>query len=372
LRAETYLCAVLAILFVIGSSSGQIAEFEKRGRGPAGSMEPAVVLGTSGEPQGLLPSIETVQYQTEGGWSSWTIIKGTKVTTSPAIVSAQPEAVDVFMGGGENELWHVRHYKVWSAWKKLFGQPPYNVEPQGVPFRKYELAVAYTGSDLSEGCYHIFTWGPTNHCLYKKCSAFEGSAACNQDEDWIKIEGEIGSRPSATVNSGELYLLALNSSGWLIWNKADPESTNSVNGLIWTGWAPLQGPFKSSPTTVSDENTTQIFVLNEEGEVVHLQWFPATGEISNETIAYKMKSTPSAALYETGIHLFGVEGRDLIHTWHDGISWKEWDNLGGDLTGQPAAVSDRPDRIRVFARGPGERLWEIDYVPENWTIGSNY
>jgi len=363
LRSEIYLCTVLAILFLImGSSLGQIAEFEKRGRGPAGSMEPPIVLGSSSEPQGLLPSIETVQFQTEEGWSSWTLIKGRTVTTSPAVASPENGAVDIFMGGANDELWHVRHYKVWSTWDNLFGSLSFNTESQGVPFRKYELAAVYTGTGISNGNYHIFTWGPTGHCLYKKCEVSEDGIVCDQECDWIRIDGEINSRPATVILSSEIYLFALDTAGGLLWNRADIESsTGSYDGLDWEGWSHLQGPFKSSPTAVSDGKDIHIFILNEIGEIAHIIWCPDTGEISDEIIDYKMRATPSAVISGNRIHLFGIEGRDLIHTWYDGNDWQDWENLGGELIGQPAAVSDRSDRIRIFGRGPGDKLWEIDY-----------
>ncbi|MHC1631821.1 MAG: PLL family lectin [Methanotrichaceae archaeon] len=355
-------CALLVGLMMIGTSSGQIADFNDR------VLESDDITSVSdlvsspfNESQGLLPSIEPVdsQMQFEMEWSNWIDLEGIRVTTPPAIVLSGPNIINVFVGGGENELWNICYQDVWSEWKKIFGPPPYNKDSQGVSFRKYDLAVVY----IDPGTYYLFTWGPRNHCLYKRCWSEETCVTCNQTEDWISIEGKIGSRPAAVVCSDKIYLFALNESGWLIWNRADLESTDEEN-IVWNGWSALRGPFKSAPSVTSVGNDIHIFVLNEDIDIAHITWSTETGKTSTDTIKYKMKSDPATTSCGTRIDVFGIEDDDLMHTRYNGTTWQSWENLGGgDVTGQPAAVSDRSGQIWVFAQGAGENLWCIKYGP---------
>jgi hypothetical protein len=364
LRAKTYLCALLAVLLLAGLSWGQMAEFDKVKPGTKTS-EPALVIGTSTEPQGLLPSVKRVQFRTETGWSSWISLKGVRLTTEPVAVSPGPGIVDIFLGGNDNELWHIRlqGQETWSDWTTVFGSPPYNKDLGGVHFRKYELAAISTGSE--DGDYLLFTWGPTNHCLYKRCWGCDGSVACDRTEDWIQIEGEIGSRPAAVLLSDKIYLFALNSSKCLVWNSADLPPTGSGEVPAWVGWQPLSGSFASPPAAASDGELIHVFALSTGGGIGHITIDPDTGNSSVETINVKIDSAPAVVIEDDQIDLFATLGDELVHVVHDGDSWEEGENLKGSISGQPTAVSDGMGQIWVFAQGQGGWLWGIHYGPED-------
>jgi hypothetical protein len=364
LRAKTYLCALLAVLMLAGPSWGQMAEFDKVRPGNDTS-EPVLVIGTSTEPQGLLPSVKRVQFRTETGWSNWITLKGVRLTAGPVAVSPGPGIVDILTGGNDNELWHIRlqGQETWSDWTTVFGPPPYNKDLGGVHFRKYELAAVSTGS--SDGDYHLFTWGPTNHCLYKRCWECDGSVGCDRTEDWIQIDGEIGSRPAAVLLSDKIYLFALDSSKDLVWNSADLPPTRSGEVPEWVGWQPLQGSFASPPAAACDGELIHVFALNQGGAIGHVSIDPDTGNSSVETITQRIDSAPAVIIEDGRIDLFATLGDELIHIQQDGDSWEEGENLRGSISGQPTAVSDGLGQIWVFAQGQGEWLWGIHYGPED-------
>lgn len=362
LRGKIYLWALLATLLLAGQSWCQMAEFEKIGAGDDAS-EPVLVMGTSIEPQGLLPSVKRVQFRTETGWSSWISLKGVRLTTDPVAVSPEPGVVDILTGGNDNELWQIRliGHDSWSDWIKIFGPPPYNKNLGGVHFRKYELAAVSTGSSI--GDYHLFTWGPTNHCLYKRCWGSDGRVACDRTLDWIPMEGEIGSRPAAVLSSERIHLFALDSSRRLVWNSAELPATGSRDAPSWEGWSPLRGGFVSPPAAATDAETIHVFALTEGGGVGHLSIDPERGDSAFETIDLKMDSAPAVVIDGDRIDLFGVRGDELIHVLYDGESWVRGDNLKGSISGQPTAVSDGLGQIWIFARGQGGWLWGIHYAP---------
>ncbi len=364
LRAKTFLCALMAALLLAGLSAGQMAEFDKVGSGTEAS-EPALVIGTSTEPQGLLPSVKRVQFRTETGWSNWISLKGVRLTTGPVAVSPGPGTVDIFSGGNDNELWHIRlqGQETWSDWTRVFGPPPYNKNLGGVHFRKYELAAISTGS--YDGDYLLFTWGPTNHCLYKRCWGCDDGVACDKTEDWVPMEGEIGSRPAAVLISDRVHLFALNSSKGLVWNSADLPTGGSGEVPAWAGWRPLGGSFASPPAAASDGELIHLFAMTTEKRIGHVSFDPETGDSSVETIDQRADSAPAVVIEEDRIDLFATLGEELIHVVHDGQGWDDGENLKGSISGQPAAVSDGMGRIWIFAQGQGEWLWGIHYGPED-------
>lgn len=362
LRGKILLWALLATLLLAGQSWCQMAEFEKIGAGDDAS-EPVLVIGTFTEPQGLLPSVKRVQFRTETGWSSWISLKGVRLTTDPVAVSPEPGVVDILTGGNDNDLWQIRliGHDSWSDWIKVFGPPPYNKNLGGVHFRKYELAAVSTGP--SGGDYHLFTWGPTNHCLYKKCWGSGGRVACDRTLDWIPMEGEIGSRPAAVLSSDKIHLFALDGSRRLVWNSADLPATGSRDAPSWEGWSPLRSGFVSPPAAATDGENIHVFALTEGGGVGHLTIDPDSGVSAFETIDLKMDSTPAVVIDGERIDLFGVRGDELIHVHYDGEFWVRGDNLKGSVSGQPTAVSDGRGQIWIFARGQGGWLWGIHYAP---------
>ena len=362
LRGKIFLWALMATLLLGGQSCCQMAVFEKIGAGNDTS-EPVLVMGTSTEPQGLLPSVKKIQFRTETGWSSWISLKGVRLTTEPVAVSPEPGVVDIFTGGNDNELWQIRlrSHDSWSDWIRIFGPPPYNKNLGGVHFRKYELAAVTTGSP--GGDYHLFTWGPTNHCLYKGCWGSDGRVACDRTLDWIQIEGEVGSRPSAVLHRDKIHLFALDSSGGLVWNSADIPATGSRDVPSWGGWSPLRGGFASPPAVATDGEAIHIFALMDGGGLGHLSFDPETGDLRSETISLRMDSSPAVVIEGGRIDLFGVRGDELIHVLYDGEAWLRGENLRGFISGQPTAVSDGRGQIWVFARGQGGWLWGIHYAP---------
>ena len=48
----------------------------------------------------------------------------------------------------------------------------------------------------------------------------------------------------------------------------------------------------------------------------------------------------------------------ITKTWN-GSRWSDWQNIGGTLTSDPAAVSWGPNRTDVFVKGTNNSMWHI-------------
>ena len=51
----------------------------------------------------------------------------------------------------------------------------------------------------------------------------------------------------------------------------------------------------------------------------------------------------------------------MWHKWWNGAVWSGWEDLGGILTSEPAAVSWGPGRIDTFVRGTDNHMWHKWY-----------
>jgi hypothetical protein len=67
-----------------------------------------------------------------------------------------------------------------------------------------------------------------------------------------------------------------------------------------------------------------------------------------------------------------VRGGDnaLYHRWWYGLGWSEFERLGGELEGAPAAVSRGPNLIDVFFRGTDNHLYQMSYDGSTWLPAS--
>ena len=56
----------------------------------------------------------------------------------------------------------------------------------------------------------------------------------------------------------------------------------------------------------------------------------------------------------------------LYNRYWDGAAWHEWHEMGGELSGPPAASSSGPDRIDIFSPGRDGELWHIWWNGTEW------
>ena len=61
-----------------------------------------------------------------------------------------------------------------------------------------------------------------------------------------------------------------------------------------------------------------------------------------------------------------VRDGQLWNRYWDGVSWHDWETLGGELTGTPAASSWAADRIDVWAPGLDGTIWHRWWDGTRW------
>ena len=64
-------------------------------------------------------------------------------------------------------------------------------------------------------------------------------------------------------------------------------------------------------------------------------------------------------------------GNNMYHKWWNGAAWSGWENLGGELTSGPAVCSWAPNRLDTFVRGPANALWHKWWNGAAWSGWEN-
>jgi hypothetical protein len=82
---------------------------------------------------------------------------------------------------------------------------------------------------------------------------------------------------------------------------------------------------------------------------------------------------PAAIARGSQLDLFRLGPDNTLCRKHsdDGITWGNWEKLGGMLASGPGAVSLGPDHMQVFARGVDGALWHLTYDGGDWERGEN-
>jgi uncharacterized protein YvpB len=134
------------------------------------------------------------------------------------------------------------------------------------------------------------------------------------------------------------------------------------DGVTWTGWSSLGGPFSSAPTVASwASGRLDLFATGTDRALWHR--FYDGGQWSGwESLGGVLTSDPAVASWSPGRLDIFARGADnaLWHMRWDG-GWSGWESLGGWLTSAPAVASWGFDRLDIFARAPGNGLWHIQW-----------
>jgi hypothetical protein len=163
----------------------------------------------------------------------------------------------------------------------------------------------------------------------------------------------------------------------VFWRGADNHLKHiwrSSYGASWTAVEDLGETLNSSPAAVSSDTLKiDVFWQASNGELRH-KWFPSCAGCNTwstsvaRTSANVVFTSPTVASWEPGrLDIFWGSPSQLLHTWRftDGTWWSGGvQNLGGQHTATPAAVSWGPNRIDViransFGNDIEHMVWQI-------------
>jgi hypothetical protein len=255
----------------------------------------------------------------KGSWSQWASLGGELAPgTSPAISSRGRDRLDVFVTGTDQHLW--RNYwegPKWSGWKDhggLLGSSPSAVS-WGMDRDRIDIFAQ--GKDVSAGYSFNLCW----HMGWNGKEWFDW-----KNEGLPLSFGEMA--PTPAITSWGLMNLHMFISGGKLYFEDPEEEQESTAGRI-------------AAAVLS-------FGLTELGRAI--------GSDPNIKVAPLPKST----------HVLAAPA-PLWHSSWNGTGWSAVENLGGELTSSPAAVSWGPNRIDVFARSKNSYLLHQYWTGSAWS-----
>jgi subtilisin family serine protease len=254
------------------------------------------------------------------------------LTSAPAIASWAPGRLDVFTRNSSGALAHAWSGAQLVGWENLGGGMV------GAP-----AAVSWAPNRID-----VFVRGTDNQ-LWHKWYAGTWSG-------WEPLGGVLGSGPAAASwGAGRLDVFARGSDGQL-WSRA-------YTGTGWAAWTPLGGQLGGDPAAVSwGFGRIDVVARGTDGQV--WQRFMNGGAWAGSWVALGGAAVGGTGISSRGVGLLdifvtGTNGH-LFHKWYD-AGWHGYEDLGGNLTSGPAAISRSAGRIDVVSRIAGDLLFHFSW-----------
>ena len=287
---------------------------------------------------------------------NWAVM-GNELISGVGVSSWHPEVMDLFVRGTDNLLyykWYDGNNGGWMQGYQQLGGGQISFSP---------VAVSGGGSDLID----VFARGiGANDGVYHK--VWQG----NVWSGWQRLGStDILSGPGLSWEPGRLLgVFVRGGDNALYLHQYTPNDG-------WVGPWPLEGQISSSPAAIALVNgPVHVFARGMDNALWH-RWYdngwqnweslggPIGGQISSDP-----ESGPSVSSWGPRRLDVFVRGTDdaVWHRWSEdgGVSWSNWESLGGIITSSPASISRAPNQIEVFVRGTDSKLYHIWWDGTAW------
>ena len=263
--------------------------------------------------------------------AQWTSLGGI-LASGPDVSSWASNRTDVFIRGGDNQLWQA----TWngtslSAWASLGGT--ITSDPGAVSWGANRIDVFARGQD--DALWHVW-WNGTAWSA------------------WQSLGGLLASGPDVASwgpNRLDVFARGRDNKLWhLAWN-----------GSAWGGWQSLGGNLTSDPGAVSwGPNRIDVFARGQNNALWHT-WWNGSAWGGWESLGGMMSSGPDATSCGVGlIAVFANGNKGAAYELAFGGRWSSWLGLGGQGTADPGAVCiPSSGTVELFERGTDNALWHI-------------
>ena len=178
---------------------------------------------------------------------------------------------------------------------------------------------------------------------------------------WYGLGGRLLSAPAVSARQGTGQVD-------IFWRGAD----NGIEQKYWTpgsGWSAVlddhmdPGLTLSAPASVSrGSGLVDVFVRGT-NDLVHVDSWNGSSWSGWSQVPGGMRtsSAPAVTTRVTGTMDLFVRSPSGAVAWasYDGAGWTAWRTVPGEVDSAPAAVSDHPNRIYLFARRGGDVVWNL-------------
>ncbi len=210
----------------------------------------------------------------------------------------------------------------------------------------------------------VFARGTNDGLYYKTKTGSTWSSA------WTSLGGTFKDAPVAVTMGNNRIDVFVRGSDNALWQK-------TYSGGKWQSyWTSLGGELKDSPAAVSiTTGRIDVFVRYSNDHLRQLtymnnKWLPWSGDMNIATIS-EAPTVISSTTSTFDIFFKGMN-HEIYHMPYRNGAWKNYVSLGGFVTSAPGAVAMGADKLRVFARGVNQHLYEKTYTtaagwPALWT-----
>ncbi|KAK3332413.1 hypothetical protein B0T19DRAFT_457184 [Cercophora scortea] len=325
------------------SDSANRADFGK----PGGAGKPGHGSGLGGAsrpPQDddeNPPSTTPLAGSDASPWANWLSLGGTAVT-KPTVASWGTNRLDVFVTGTTSELYH------W--WSSVVGTWS-SVESLGGELHSSPVAVS-----VGENYLDVFALGRDDDIAYTSWNGNSWSGFTSLSDG----NGYAFQTAPLVVTSGyrlDVFGLGLDS---IIQRRTRLTPFNSFS----EEWEAINDPgtnFEALNGTVSfgsavwSQGDLHLFAVGTAGSHSELYWnkFDGGDQGSWEELGGILLSQPAAVAWGNGYIDVFVVGTDyqLYDNRYDGSRWSDWFPLGGTLESTPVVVADPANTFKVYAVG---------------------
>jgi hypothetical protein len=146
---------------------------------------------------------------------------------------------------------------------------------------------------------------------------------------------------------------------------------------VWHEGDPPGGVAKSDPAAASmEEGRIDVFVKGENGSCFHRFYELGSGWSEWGSRGGQITSDPAVTVWGARKLSLFVRGNNNLHyhKYFDNDDWSDWQQRGGDtpLDSAPTAISTEVNKFDVFARGPGNALYHLSWsYGGDWTFWEN-
>jgi hypothetical protein len=277
-------------------------------------------------------------------WSAFVPLSGGEIIGAPAVISRNPDNVNVYARGKDFRLYQNSWNGVWQGWQL------------------HEDSLAFTSDpavcSLGPGHEQVIIDGPGG-VLTKE---WQGGTTWTS---WKPLPGGgiILDSPAAISRSPEVknvYARGLNNGLW----------QNAWFNGNWGGWEQHNdgAVLSSGPAVISmGPFHEQIFVRGQDDAVWTKEWTAANDWTGWESLGGKINDAPTAVSRAPGfvnVYAWGKDDRLWSNSKYDG-TWHGWEQHadGFPLASRPAADSLGPDHEQVYVRGRDGAVWTKWWVP---------
>jgi FAD/FMN-containing dehydrogenase len=305
--------------------------------------------------------------------SDWTPVHDDVVEGSPVAFRNNDGRIELFVLDEERmkHRWEDRPGGQWSSWD-ILGASSTEARIKSAPtvtaHRSGRLEVfargdLHRGATMREVLFHTWQW-----------DVIPG-------RPWydVIVRGHepMVSRPSSCLRefngSDQIVVVALSAG---LGNVYEKHQVGPGGNTGWTDWlpiVPLSGPWPhiggGSPIAVAVGGigaTVHVFVIDirgqvyetlEEARTLDLSWgqwqaLPPTAAVGRLDPACRLTTVQTDRLYLFGKSLLG--GRVVVCEFRPGVGWSNWQDLGGEFSGDVAAGAHADGRVEVVVRGASD------------------